>query len=80
MNIADETLTNYGFSVGITILNQRIIYKDDIEFVIEFPCLLGHPVHQDCYNKFYNLKKFYFDKKQKTRITPSFLIKQRFKG
>ena len=33
------------FSVGITILNQRIIYKDDIEFVTEFPCLLGHPVH-----------------------------------
>ena len=23
---------------------QRIIYKDDIEFVTEFPCLLGHPV------------------------------------
>ena len=32
------------FSVGITILNQRIIWKDDIEFVTEFPCLLGHPV------------------------------------
>ena len=32
------------FSVGITILNQRIIRKDDIEFVTEFPCLLGHPV------------------------------------
>ena len=29
----------------ITILNQRIIYKDDIEFVFPFPCLLGHPVH-----------------------------------
>ena len=39
VNIADET-----FSVGITILNQRIIQKDDIEFVTEFPCLLGHPV------------------------------------
>ena len=38
---------SYGFtafSVGITILNQRIIWKDDIEFVTEFPCLLGHPV------------------------------------
>ena len=45
MNIADETLTYYtAFSVGITILNQRIILKDDIEFVTEFPCLLGHPV------------------------------------
>ena len=32
------------FSVGITILNQRIILKEDIEFVTEFPCLLGHPV------------------------------------
>ena len=34
----------HAFSVGITILNQRIIQKDDIEFVIEFPCLLGHLV------------------------------------
>ena len=33
------------FSVGIPILNQRIIWKDDIELVTEFPCLLGHPVH-----------------------------------
>ena len=33
------------FSVGITLLNQRIIRKDDIEFVTEFPCLLGHPVY-----------------------------------
>ena len=33
------------FSLGITILNQRIIWKDDIEFVTEFPCFLGHPVH-----------------------------------
>ena len=32
------------FSVGITILNQKIISKDDIEFVTEFLCLLGHPV------------------------------------
>ena len=45
VNIADETLTDYtAFSVGITILNQRIIWKDDIEFVTEFPCFLGHPV------------------------------------
>ena len=44
MNKADETLTIAAFSLGITILNQRIIYKDDIEFVTEFPCLLGHPV------------------------------------
>ena len=32
------------FSVGITKLNQRIIWKGDIEFVTEFPCLFGHPV------------------------------------
>jgi len=38
------------FSVGITILNQRIIWKDDIEFVTEFPCLLGHPVQYISYN------------------------------
>ena len=25
-------------------LNERIILKDDIEFVTEIPCLLGHPV------------------------------------
>ena len=46
VNIADETLTDYtAFSVGITILNQKIIEKDYIEFVTEFPCLLGHPVY-----------------------------------
>ena len=37
-------LINTAFSVGITILKQRIILKDDIEFVTEFLCLLGHPV------------------------------------
>ena len=35
------------FSVGITMPIQRIILKDDIEFVIEFPCLLGHLVHSE---------------------------------
>ena len=44
VNIADETLQITAFSVGTTILNQRIILKDDIEFVTEFPCFLGHPV------------------------------------
>ena len=43
-NIADELLQTTAFSVGITILNQRINKKDDIEFVTEFPCFLGHPV------------------------------------
>ena len=37
----DVTLTDYDF---LTVLNQRIILKDDIEFVTEFPCLLRHPV------------------------------------
>ena len=47
VNRADETLTDYSFlTIGITILNQRIIWKDDIEFVTEFPCLLGHPVYE----------------------------------
>ena len=32
------------FLLGITILNQKIIYKDDIKIVNEFPCLSGHPV------------------------------------
>ena len=32
------------FLVGITIINQKIIYKDGIKILIEFPCLLGHPV------------------------------------
>ena len=46
VNIADENLTDYSFlSIGIIILNQRNIYKDDIEFVTEFPCLLEHHVH-----------------------------------
>ena len=43
-SVADKTLAVTAFLVGITILNQRIILKDDIEFVTEFPCLLGHPV------------------------------------
>ena len=38
------------FSVGITILKQRIFWKDDIEFVTEFPCLLGHPACVVIYN------------------------------
>ena len=51
VNIADETLTDYSFlSIGITILNQRIIWKDYIEFVTEFPCILGHTVFIPCSN------------------------------
>ena len=64
VNIADETLTDYtAFLVGITILNQRIIWKDDIKFVTEFPCLLGHPVWSchidpDCFKK---VAYFFYD-------------------
>ena len=44
VNIADAKLLKNAFSVGITILNQRIILKDDVEFVTEFPCLLVHSI------------------------------------
>jgi len=44
VNIADETLADYSFLSRHHYTKQRIIYKDDIEFVTEFPCLLGHPV------------------------------------
>ena len=41
VNIADETLTDYSFLSRYHFTNQRIIWKDDIEFVTKFPCLLG---------------------------------------
>ena len=42
INIASTKILRItAFSVGIPILNQRVIYEDDIEFVTEFPCLLG---------------------------------------
>ena len=45
INIADQNPTDNSFlSIGIIIPNQRIILKDEIEFVTEFPCLLGRPV------------------------------------
>ena len=51
VNIADENPTDYSFlSLGSTILNKRIFLKDDIEFVTEFPCLLGHPVYTNNIN------------------------------
>ena len=37
VKIADGTLTDYSFL-------SRYQYTDDIEFVTQFPCLLGHPV------------------------------------
>ena len=34
----------YGLHIFLS-RDQRIIDEDDIEFVTEFPCLLGHPVY-----------------------------------
>ena len=31
--------------VNITLLNQKIIYKDKIKIVTQFSCFLRHPVH-----------------------------------
>ena len=45
VNIAFKSLTDYSFLSRYHFLNQIIIRKDDIEFVTEFPCLLGHPVY-----------------------------------
>ena len=39
--------------LGITMLIQN---KDNIEFVTEFPCLLGHPVSK---NKDYNPQSWF---------------------
>ena len=41
---------------AFSVLNRRIIWKDDIEFVTEFPCFLGHPVslYVDLVNPKYN--------------------------
>ena len=45
LNIADKNLTEYSFLSRYHYTKSiRIVYKDDIEFVTEFPCLLGHPV------------------------------------
>ena len=56
MNKADKLLQITAFSVGFTILKQRIIEKDDIEYVTEFPCLLGHPVHSNNSKDLYRAK------------------------
>ena len=43
VNIADETLTDYSFLSRYHFIKSKN-YLNDIEFVTEFPCLLGHPV------------------------------------
>ena len=40
VNMAHKLIQITAFSVGIRLLNQIIIWKDDIEFVTEFPCFL----------------------------------------
>jgi len=44
-NIAEETLTDYSFLSRYHYTKSKNYLKDDIEFVTEFPCLLGHPVY-----------------------------------
>ena len=44
VNIADETLTDYSFLSMYHYTKSKNYLKYDIEFVTEFPCLLGHPV------------------------------------
>ena len=46
MNIADGTLTDYSFLSRYHYTKSKNYIKDDIEFITEFPCLLGHPVLQ----------------------------------
>ena len=44
VNKADETLTDYSFHRRYHYTKSKNYCKDDIEFVTEFPCFLGHPV------------------------------------
>ena len=43
--LADESLTDYSFLTRYHFTKSKNYFKRlDIEFVTEFPCLLGHPV------------------------------------
>ena len=44
VNRADKTLTDYSFLSRYHYIKSKNYLKDDIEFVTEFPCLLGYPV------------------------------------
>ena len=44
LNKADETLTDYCFLSRYHSTKSKNYLKGEIEFVTEFPCLLGHPV------------------------------------
>ena len=47
VNIADGTLTAYCFLSRYHYTKKKnYLKKNDIEFVTEFPCSLGHPVFQ----------------------------------
>ena len=46
VNKADVTLTDYSFLSRYHYTKSKNYLKDDIEFVTEFPCLLGHPVEK----------------------------------
>ena len=47
VNIADETFTDYSFLSRYHYTISKNYLKRRIEFVTEFPCLLGHPVLED---------------------------------
>ena len=46
VNITDETLTDYSFLSRYHQTKLKNYLKDDIQFVTEFQCFLGHPVVQ----------------------------------
>ena len=49
VNIAHENLTDYSFRSRYHNTKSKKLLKDDIEFVTDFPCLLGHPVSASLY-------------------------------
>ena len=55
VNIADENLTDYSFLSRYHYTKSKNYLKSDIEFVTEFPCLLGHPVFQQHDGKYHFL-------------------------
>ena len=57
VNIADETLIGYSFLNRYHYTKSKNYWKDDIKFVNEFPCLLGHPVLSRIFYQYLRLKK-----------------------
>ena len=58
MNIADETIKGCSFLSRYHYTKSNNYLKDDIEFVTEFPCLLGHPVEVQYNHEIVTLKEF----------------------